>query len=98
MNLRLNFSLLFKHLLRNALMTVIFYIVSWIIFKLMNIYSPAGPCVPGGGDMLFILLIPVVITLFVINAYKTFAVSVNYTISLLLHLAVILWILYSICS
>jgi hypothetical protein len=90
--------LITRSLLRNTLMTTLFYSISWIILELLNIYSPGGPCVPGGGDMLFFLLVPIVITLFVINTYKAFAVSTTYTISVLLHLAAILCILYSIRS
>jgi hypothetical protein len=90
--------LLTKSLLRNTVLTVTFYAFSWLILELMAIYSPGGPCVPSGAAMLFFLLVPIVGILFVVNVYKVFAVSINYTISLFLHLVVLLWILYSICS
>ena len=80
---------------RNALLTICFYAIARLI---IGSADSGGPCGPGLDFILFLPLIPIIIFLLVTNVYKAFAVSATYTISVLLHLVAILWMLHSICS
>jgi hypothetical protein len=44
---------------KKALPTLAFYIIAYFAIELLNKFSPGGPCVPGLGFLLFMLLIPV---------------------------------------
>ncbi|MGV3695783.1 hypothetical protein [Flavobacterium sp.] len=55
--------------MRKEVKLILFYITYVSIFLFTDSYYPSGPCTPGPGCMLFLLLIPISVILFVWDAY-----------------------------
>jgi hypothetical protein len=72
--------------------TIVFYCISTLVVYLLNAVSPSGPCVPGLGAVSFILLIPTIIILLLINLFKILEGDRTNILSAVIHSLVLLTI------
>jgi hypothetical protein len=82
-----------KKALRKSLITIAFYVAAALLIELLDRVSPGGPCNPGLGDMLFILLIPGSAIFFFISLYKTIRTDRINVYPTIIHLLVFVAIL-----
>lgn len=73
--------------------SVLLYTICGIAIIWLNKVSPRGACVPGLGDMVFMLIIPVAGFLFLRSLYRVAMDSKSYIANTLVH-ATVLFMLY----
>lgn len=56
--------------MRKEIKWILFYIIYVIVMLITDKVAPSGPCTPGPGFFLFLLLIPISVILFLKDLYK----------------------------
>lgn len=69
----------------NAVRTILFYVLASLAVYLLNKVSPSGPCTPGMGALLGILVIGVSIALLVSNLIQVVFKDRRYLYSVIVH-------------
>ncbi len=75
--------------IRKIVLTLVFYLIAFVSFSLLNKASPSGPCTPGLGIMSLLLLPFISAVLFIINIIKAAKGNKTNTISAIIHLLVV---------
>jgi hypothetical protein len=70
---------------KNGVLTILFYILASLAVYLLNKVSPSGPCTPGMGALLGILMIGVSIALLVWNLIQVIFKDKGYLYSVIVH-------------
>jgi hypothetical protein len=83
-------SSLKKPLLKKVGLTLLFYSLAATSIYLLNKAEPSGPCTPGLGIMLLLLLPFISAVLFVVNSIKTYKGSKSNMLSAVIHLLVVI--------
>jgi len=78
---------------RKVGLTLLFYLVSWIVFYFLNKSFPSGPCTPGLGILGFMLLPIISFVLLVVNFIKVYKGDKTNFPSAFLHLIFIIGLL-----
>ena len=85
-----------KNTISPEVKTTLFYVFYFVIASIGKRIDKGGPCTPGFGDALFLLLIPISIIYFFILIYKNYKSRNNfYLTSIYIHL--VLWVILFIC-
>lgn len=71
--------------IRNAVLTILFYVVAALAVCQLNKVSPSGPCTPGMGLLLFVLVLGVSFMLLVYNLYQVIFKDRRYLHSMIVH-------------
>ena len=77
---------------KKGIQTIVFYCIAALVIYLLNASSPSGACVPGLGAISFMLLIPTIIVLLLINLFKILEGDRTNILSAVIHSLVLLTI------
>jgi hypothetical protein len=72
-------------MLKRTAFTAGYYAISIILFFFLNGVSPSGPCNPGAGFLVFMIMIPVSIGLLCRNIYVTSKAGKENVAATLIH-------------
>jgi hypothetical protein len=79
------------------LQTIGFYIVAFVAILVLNVLSPSGPCTPGLGILVFILLLITGVVLLIKNIFHFLTRQASNGIVILLHFSVLV-VLFALVS